>query len=125
MLKFKVDENLPVEAAALLAGAGHDALTVGDQHMAGQPDASIAAVCRREGPTVVTFDLDFADIRTYPPADYAGIVVFRLSLFDKFHVLSVLQRLLPLLERASSGSWRRPPSACADDGGERGSRVVA
>ena len=31
MLKFKVDENLPTEAAGLLAGAGHDAVTVRDQ----------------------------------------------------------------------------------------------
>lgn len=33
MLKFKVDENLPVEAAALLRDAGHDAVTVDDQGM--------------------------------------------------------------------------------------------
>jgi predicted nuclease of predicted toxin-antitoxin system len=99
MLKFKVDENLPTEAAELLAEAGHDAVTVKDQHMAGQPDANVAAVCRREERVVVTLDLDFADIRAYPPADYAGIVVLRLTLLDKFHVLSVLQRLLPVLER--------------------------
>lgn len=28
MLKFKVDENMPVEVATLLAGAGDDAATV-------------------------------------------------------------------------------------------------
>lgn len=36
MLKFKVDENLPTEAAELLASAGHDAVTVHDQRMVGQ-----------------------------------------------------------------------------------------
>ena len=45
MLKFKVDENLPTEAAELLANAGHDAMTVNDQGMVGQPDADVAAVC--------------------------------------------------------------------------------
>ena len=30
MLKFKVDENLPREAAELLASAGHDTMTVRD-----------------------------------------------------------------------------------------------
>jgi predicted nuclease of predicted toxin-antitoxin system len=99
MLKFKVDENLPAEAADLLANAGHDAATVIDQHMVGQPDASVASVCRHEGRVVVTLDLDFADIRAYPPTDHAGIVVFRLTLLDKFHVLSVLERLLPVFER--------------------------
>jgi hypothetical protein len=38
MLKFKVDENLPVEAADLFVSAGHDAITVKDQRMDGQPD---------------------------------------------------------------------------------------
>ena len=66
MLKFKVDENLPTEAAELLTGAGHDAVTVRDQRMAGQPDANVATVCQREDRVVVTLDLDFADIRAYP-----------------------------------------------------------
>ena len=49
MFKFKVDENLPTEVAELLAHAGHDAMTVGDQRMVGQPDANVAIVCQREG----------------------------------------------------------------------------
>jgi predicted nuclease of predicted toxin-antitoxin system len=98
MANFKVDENLPTEAAELLASAGHDAVTVGDQRMVGQPDTNVATVCRREGRAVVTLDLDFADIRAYPPSDYPGIIVLRLARLDKPRVLSVLQRLLPLLE---------------------------
>ena len=62
MLKFKVDENLPTEVAGLLAGVGHDAVTVGDQRMVGQPDANVAAVCQHEGRVLVSLDLDFADI---------------------------------------------------------------
>jgi predicted nuclease of predicted toxin-antitoxin system len=98
MLKFKVDENLPTEVAELLAGAGHDAVTVGEQRMAGRAHPDLAAVCRREDRAVVTLDLDFSDIRVYPPADYAGIIVLRLARLDKRRVLAVLQRLLPLLE---------------------------
>jgi predicted nuclease of predicted toxin-antitoxin system len=99
MPKFKVDENLPTEAAELLAGAGHDAVTVGERRMVGDPDATVATVCQREGRAVVTLDLDFADIRAYPPGDYAGIIVLRLARLDKPRVLSLLQRLLPVLER--------------------------
>jgi predicted nuclease of predicted toxin-antitoxin system len=99
MAKFKLDENLPVEAAGIFTRVGHDAVTIRDQRMKGQPDANVAVVCKREGRAVVTLDLDFADIRTYPPGDYAGIIVLRLILLDKFHVLSVLQRLLSVLER--------------------------
>jgi predicted nuclease of predicted toxin-antitoxin system len=34
-MKFKIDENLPIEAAALLREAGHDALIVHDQNLRG------------------------------------------------------------------------------------------
>jgi predicted nuclease of predicted toxin-antitoxin system len=98
MHKFKVDENLPIEVAELLAGAGHDALTVHDQQMVGEPDTRLSQVCQREDRAIITLDLDFADIRTYPPADYAGIVALRPARLDKPHVLSIIQRLLPILE---------------------------
>ena len=97
-MRFKLDENLPVEAAALLREAGHDALTVLEQEMGGTTDPNIAAVCQQEGRAIVTLDADFADIRTYPPAEYAGILVFRLRQQDKHHVLDVLRRILPLLD---------------------------
>lgn len=97
MAKFKVDENLPGEAAELLRSAGHDAVSVVDQKMGGQPDVNVASLCQREKRAVVTLDLDFADIRTYPPAQYSGIIVFRLARLDKRRVLSVIQRLLTVL----------------------------
>src|SRR5438876_109704 len=99
MLKFKVDENMPAETATLLAGAGHDAMTVPQQRLGGQPDPNIAAVCQQEGRAIVTLDLDFADIRVYSPANYAGIIVLRLSRLDKSRILAVIQRLLPDLDQ--------------------------
>lgn len=99
MLKFKVDENLPLEAATLLATAGHSAVTVPEQQLGGQPDPNIAVVCQSEERAMVTLDLDFADIRVYPPADFAGIIVLRLARLDKHHVLDALKRLLPVLNQ--------------------------
>jgi len=101
MGKFKLDENLPTEAADVLRGTGHDAVSVRDQQMGGRPDTDVAAVCRQEDRAVVTLDLDFADIRAYPPADYPGIIVLRLAQLDKRRVLSVMQRLTGLLEQES------------------------
>jgi predicted nuclease of predicted toxin-antitoxin system len=63
-MKFKIDENLPVEAAEDLRQAGHDALTVADEKLAGQPDVRLADVCRVEGRAVLTLDLDFGDVHT-------------------------------------------------------------
>jgi predicted nuclease of predicted toxin-antitoxin system len=77
-MRFKVDENLPTELTQLLVERGHDAHTVLDQRLGGSPDARIAEVCKREDRALITLDLGFADIRAYPPADYSGLVVFRL-----------------------------------------------
>ena len=43
-MKFKVDENLPVEVASMLRHAGHDAVTVLEQHLGGNDDAQLAAL---------------------------------------------------------------------------------
>jgi len=32
-MRFKVDENLPIDAAELLRAIGHDAMTIFDQQM--------------------------------------------------------------------------------------------
>lgn len=46
---------------------------------------------------LVTLDMDFADIRTYPPADFPGLIALRLGRQDKPYVLDVLARLLHVL----------------------------
>jgi predicted nuclease of predicted toxin-antitoxin system len=99
MLHFKVDENLPTDVAALLTGAGHDAVTVVEQQLGGQSDPNVAVVCQQEGRAIVTLDLDFADIRVYSPIDFSGIIVLRLARLDKPRVLAAVTRVLPLLNQ--------------------------
>lgn len=95
-MRFKVDENLHPDAAELLRQNGHDAFTIFEQSLRGRADAAIAAVCRNERRALVTLDLDFSDVRAYPPADYAGIVVLRLVDQSRPAVQRVLQRVVPL-----------------------------
>lgn len=97
-MRCKIDENLPIDAAALLREAGHDCHTVYDEALAGAPDQQVIDTCRAEGRALLTLDLDFADLRTYPPADYPGIIVLRSAEPDKEHVLRLLARTLPVLE---------------------------
>jgi len=106
-MKFKTDENLPTEAADLLRSAGHDAVTVGEQRLGGAVDSMVGSVCQREGRVLVTLDLDFADIQTYPPSRYPGFVVLRLSRQDKAGVLRVIARTVPLLagEEVAGRLW--------------------
>ncbi len=96
-MKFKIDENMPVEAAEDLRQAGHDALTVADQKLAGQPDVRLAEICRTERRAVLTLDLDFADIRVYPPSDYAGIIVLRPSVQTITNTRRLVGQVMALL----------------------------
>ena len=98
-MQFKIDENLPVEIAELLIHAGHDAATVVSQRLRGKPDQVIVEVCVRERRVLVTLDLDFADIRAYPPRQYPGFLVLRVRRQDKKHLIRVFQRILPMLEQ--------------------------
>lgn len=98
-MKFKIDENLPVEVAELLRQIGHDATTVHEQHLAGQSDPDVASVCQQEGNVLVTLDMDFADIRVYPPDQFPGLIVLRLKAQDKPYVLEIVTRLTGVISR--------------------------
>ena len=93
-MKFKLDENLPADAAKVLAAAGHDVATALQENLGGQPDQRIAETCKDEQRVLITLDTDFGNIQLYPPADYAGFIVLRLELQDTPHILNVLTRVV-------------------------------
>ena len=99
MTLFKIDENLHPEVAPFLRDHGHDAVTVWDQGMRGTPDVTLADLCRAEGRALVTLDLDFADIRAYPPEEHPGLIVLRVTRQDRASLLEAIGRIVPLLER--------------------------
>ena len=100
-MKFKVDENLPIQCVDQLREGGHDALSVKDQGLSGATDPRIAEVCTEEGRVLVTLDLDFADIRTYPPSASAGIIIFRLGSYDALTLRRFVGRVMALLPHES------------------------
>lgn len=57
---------------------GHEVVDVRDAAMRSATDDVIAAHARQNRQILVTRDFDFADIRNYPPPEYAGIVVLQL-----------------------------------------------
>lgn len=94
-MRFKIDENLPLEIVDLLGAQGHDVATVLGQELGGATDSMLAEHCRTEERALVTLDAGFADIRSYPPERFPGLVVLRLRRHDKPYVLDVIRRLLP------------------------------
>lgn len=106
-MTFKIDEDLPKDAAELLRSYGFDAETVSEERLAGVGDDVIAAVIQHENRVLITLDLDFSDIRTYPPERYSGIVVLRPKAQDKIAIMALLRRLLKALEnnRPDQALW--------------------
>jgi predicted nuclease of predicted toxin-antitoxin system len=100
--RFKLDENLPRDAMAPFRDAGHDVEGALDERLGGQADAAVFAACQREGRVLVTLDLDFADIRQYPPGKHAGVWVLRPSTQSITHLLDLIRGGLELHERESS-----------------------
>jgi len=96
-MKFKVDENLPVDIANILNQTGHEADTVHSEGITGTDDLNISKICLREKRILLTLDLGFSDIRAYPPSKFEGIIVLRLARQDKIYVIDIIRRLLSLL----------------------------
>lgn len=95
-MKLKLDENMPTRVAPLLAGRGHDVVTVAQEGQKGAPDPVVAQAAAIEGRLIVTLDRRFADLRRYQPGSHPGIVALRLhdqrSAFVAAALLGFLER---------------------------------
>jgi predicted nuclease of predicted toxin-antitoxin system len=98
-VKFKTDENLPLEAASTLRDCGFDVETVQDESLSGADDRTIATYARGEGRILLPLDLDFANIRAYPPDEYSGIIVLRPKGQDKRTVVTYVRRVAAVLDQ--------------------------
>jgi len=99
-MKFKIDQNLPVDFLAILADAGHDAMGVWQQGLGGAADPKIVAACQAEDRVLITADLDLSDIRHYPPQQSPGFVVLRLKEQTRPNQIALLRRILSLFATA-------------------------
>jgi predicted nuclease of predicted toxin-antitoxin system len=97
-MQFKLDENLPPEAAELLRQAGHDVRTVFDQGLRSHSDPEVIAACQAESRVLLSLDLDFSNILLFPPERFTGVVVRRMHRPGRSAVTILVRRLLPHLE---------------------------
>jgi len=77
-MRFFLDANMPRSAVSAVTKLGHQVEFARDIGMANAPDEAIAARARETQAVIVTRDMDFADVRRYPPEEHPGIVVLRL-----------------------------------------------
>ena len=106
-LRFKLDENLPRRVEPALRALGHDVETAVSEGLAGCADPNLLAACGAEDRILVTLDLDFADIRVYPPGSHRGIWVLRPANqgFDTVLKLVHVGLQVAVLERTAGQLW--------------------
>lgn len=100
-MRFKLDENVPSEIAVFLRAEGHDVETVLDESLSGKPDRAIAEAARIEQRVLASLDKDFADLRSFPPSEHEGLLVFRPARQDPATLVRLWRSLLPVLARES------------------------
>lgn len=78
MIKFLLDENVPVAIGDFLRNMSFDVIHAKDIGMVGSSDDQIMEVARREERTLITFDKHFADVVLYPPNSHWGVIRIRI-----------------------------------------------
>jgi hypothetical protein len=69
---------MPRMAVGVLARLGHQVEFTKDIGLSNDFDKMIAAHAQATQAALITRDLDFADVRNYPPEQFFGIVVLRV-----------------------------------------------
>jgi predicted nuclease of predicted toxin-antitoxin system len=102
-MRFLLDANLPLSSVEVFRSRGHEAAHVRELCMGHLPDSDIAAYAQKTKSALATRDLDFADIRAYPPGQYDGLLVIRL--YDEAtatEINAVLEKFLRMAEWSDS-----------------------
>ena len=119
-MRIKLDENLGRTHTALLQQAGYEADRVHDEGLSGVSDSALWEHVCEEDRFFITLDLDFADVRRFPPGSHPGILLLRphhrsrdavtriLNRFLREHALESLQGCLAIADEAHTRIRRRP-----------------
>jgi len=76
-MKLKLDENLSRHLKPVLIGLGHDVLTAADENLLSHPDTELAQAAKEDQRMLMTLDVEFADLRKYPPGAHPSVILFR------------------------------------------------
>jgi predicted nuclease of predicted toxin-antitoxin system len=93
-LLVKLDENLSQAHVDFLNGAGYSAERVTDEGLSGADDPVVWQRAVSEGRFFITLDLDFADVRRFPPGSHPGVLLLRPRSRSRNAVLEILERVV-------------------------------
>jgi predicted nuclease of predicted toxin-antitoxin system len=99
-MKFFIDECVYAVTTQLLRTWEHNVVTAQDAGLSGKPDEEILAYAVEHGRVLITIDMDFSNIRRFPPHSYIGIIVLKIRPRIVAEVHAVLGQVLRDLHEA-------------------------
>lgn len=92
-LRFFADHCVPGSVIQMLQEAGHEVLRLGDYIPPDSSDQAVISKGQELDAILLSLNGDFADIVTYPPAKYKGIVTLQVRNHPEFipHLLDRLR----------------------------------
>jgi predicted nuclease of predicted toxin-antitoxin system len=94
IVRLKLDENLSRHLKQTLSALNHDVATVADEQLLSQPDTRIGAAAKAEQRILLTLDLEFGDLRKFPPGSHPGIILFRPQNFGPLAVNRFVEKFV-------------------------------
>jgi predicted nuclease of predicted toxin-antitoxin system len=94
MHRLLLDQNVRIEVAEALRADAHDVVRASETNLARRDDAALFRWAGKNGLTIVTFDLDFAEYAYWNHEPHAGVVRLRLEPQTPEHVMPVLRAFL-------------------------------
>lgn len=91
-MKLKLDENLSRHLAPRLELLKHDVSTAAEEGLLSQPDTVVAKAANDEKRILLTLDVEFADLRKYPPGKHPGIILFRPGSFGPLTINQFVEK---------------------------------
>jgi len=93
-VKFLLDQNISPRVTRYLAEQGHDVHDTRGLRMYSASDDQLWDLAVSEERFFITFDLDFSDLRKYPPSQNCGTIVFRTRSTTSATVIRLLDTIL-------------------------------
>jgi len=78
-MRFLTDENIYSQMVQAIRNLSYDVLDIKEQNLFSMPDSEIIQMAQDTERILITYDKDFSNILIYPPSQYSGIIVLRLS----------------------------------------------
>lgn len=91
-LKFFIDHCVPTSVTREIRDAGHDVLVLKEHIPTDSDDLVVIAKAQELEAILVSLNGDFADIATYPPSQYGGIIALQIR--NHPEIISSLMRRL-------------------------------